>query len=164
MPVLYLIRHAKSSWKNPELEDSQRPLNSRGERDAPEMAERLKARSLSVDLMISSPALRAKRTAQIIARALDYSSSQIKYDWELYHAGSNLLFNIMNKIPDRFSSVCLFGHNPGFTYFANALGGLDIYNIPTSGVVCLEFSEPWSKIKEGNGKLVFFDYPKKPKE
>lgn len=164
MPKLLIIRHAKSSWKNPNLEDSRRPLNSRGERDAPEMGRRLSEKKILPDLMISSPAVRARTTAEIIAKEIKFSLKQIKYDWELFHANTNGLYNIVHKIPERFGTVFIYGHNPGFTYFANSLGNLNIDNIPTCGIVGLEFSCPWKKISEGSGTQLFFDYPKRPKE
>ena len=114
--------------------------------------------------MISSPALRAKTTAEVIASTIGYEVNQIKYDWELFHATTNDLFNITRNIPDRFKTVFLYGHNPGFTYFANSLGNLNIDNVPTTGIVGFEFSETWEKIKEGSGKLLLFDYPKKVTE
>jgi len=164
MPFLYLVRHAKSSWKNPELEDSKRPLNTRGEQDAPEMGNRLKARGIKPDLVISSPAVRARKTAEVIAHALSYDLDQIKYDWELFHANAGVLLNVLRKVPSRFDTVFMFGHNPGLTYFANQIGGLDIDNIPTSGIVAMEFSTSWKKVDLGTGKFQFFDYPKKTKE
>ena len=163
MPVLYLIRHAKSSWKQPELEDSKRPLNNRGERDANEMARRLKLQNILPDFIISSPALRARKTAEIIGSELEYKENEIKYDWELFHASTNTLLNILKKVSPRFRVVFLIGHNPGLTYMANSLGNLEIMNIPTTGIVVLEFNELWSEIEFGSGKLLSFDYPKKVK-
>lgn len=164
MPSLYLIRHAKSSWKQPELEDSKRPLSNRGERDAPEMARRLKLQSIIPDLIISSPALRARKTAEIISSEMGYDESEIKYDWELFHASTNTLLSILKKIPPRFRIVFLFGHNPGLTYFANSLSNLKIDNIPTTGIVGIEFNKPWKDINFGTGKMLLYDYPKKVKE
>lgn len=159
--ILYLVRHAKSSWDDPSLADIDRPLNKRGRRDAPEMGSRLRKRNILPELLISSPAVRAHKTAKEIAEKIGYSKKDIILDDGVYHAGQHSLLEIIHQLDNDTESVMLFGHNPGFTTFANALGNLDIDNIPTSGIVALEFSKSWKDIYYGDGKLLFFDYPKK---
>lgn len=161
LKILYLIRHAKSSWKFPDLADFDRPLNKRGKRDAPVMANFLKTIEVRPDIIISSPANRASKTAQVIADVLSYSPDEIQYENDIYEAGTMSLFNIVSNTDDKFRTAMLFGHNPGMTYFANALANLRIDNIPTCGVVCIELSiSSWSEIKESCGVLKFFEYPK----
>ncbi|MTI19740.1 histidine phosphatase family protein [Fulvivirga sp. RKSG066] len=161
MKTLYLIRHAKSSWKFPELSDAERPLNKRGKRDAPDMGKRLKNKGLFPDLMLSSPANRALTTCQMIAKALDYPKEAIETDRRVYHAGVSELLRVVQGIDDTWNTVCLFGHNPGFTDFANELTHSDIYNIPTCGVFACSFDvDSWKDVGYGKGKRTHYDFPK----
>jgi len=146
------------------MEDSARPLNSRGKRDAPIMAQRVLALGIKPELFISSPAVRAMETAKLMAEVLKFPDKWIKYDWNIYHADPATLMRVVNTIESRFNLVFIFGHNPGFTYFANSLGKISIDNIPTSGIVGFQFSKKWSEIKPGDGSLLLYDYPKKIKE
>lgn len=162
MKTLYLVRHAKSSWKYPELSDLERPLNKRGKRDAPIMGRRLQLRSIIPDLMLSSPANRALTTCKVIAKALKYPEHKVATDKNIYHAEAESLLEVVRVVSNKMNSLMLFGHNPGFTDFANALANTDIYNIPTCGVFACEFEvDNWSNVTFGNGKLLFYDYPKK---
>lgn len=157
---LILVRHGKSDWKNsPIIEDFDRPLNKRGKRNAPQMAERLFNRGFNFDLMVSSPAERAKSTAKYFAEVFDYKD--IKYEASIYEAGTSTLLNLVNKLDDQFQKVIMFGHNPGFTDFANQLTNADIYNIPTAGIVAMNFSfDSWEMVSMGTGEIALFDYPK----
>lgn len=163
MKRLYLVRHAKSSWKNPELRDFDRPLNKRGKRDAPLMGQRLKKAGECPDLIISSPAKRAAKTAKILAREIGYPSEDIRWLDSLYGAGTQTMLEIVGDLGDSVGSVMLVAHNPGLTFFAEHLTGVAVENIPTSGVFTVDFDlASWKGIHESEGKLVFFDYPKKP--
>ncbi len=162
MKRLYLLRHAKSSWKDPELADYDRPLNKRGKRDAPFMGQRLKKQGVRPDIILSSPAKRARRTAKLIAQEIDYPPKQIQWLESLYAAGSESMLQIISEIDDGFSQVLLVGHNPGLTDLAERLTGTLVDNIPTAGVMAIDFEiESWANMMEGSGTVVFFDYPKK---
>ncbi len=159
---LMLIRHAKSSWDNPSLRDFDRPLNSRGQRDAPEMGRRLAKKGVIADLMLTSPANRALTTCRIISEKIDYPRQAIEEDEEIYHAGPSTLLEVVRSIDNSWRTVLLFGHNPGFTDFANALNNTDIDNIPTCGIVSCKFEvNSWEDITFGSGIQLDFDYPKK---
>jgi len=165
MKTLYLVRHAKSSWDYPDLDDFERPLNKRGMRDAPKMGKRLKERDILPDLLLSSPATRAINTAREIAYQIDYPEENIETDEEIYHAGKDILLRVLRAQNDSINSIMLFGHNPGFTNFANAIANQDIDNVPTAGIVAIEFKNAgWGNLDFGDGKLLFFDYPKKNKK
>ena len=126
-----------------------------------ELKQRLKKRSVLPDLMLSSPANRALTTCRIIANEIGYSSTGILTRNEIYHAGSQTLLSIVQSLKDKNQSVMIFGHNPGFTRLANELTSMNLYNIPTCGVFACEFaSETWQTIQYGQGKLLFYDYPK----
>jgi phosphohistidine phosphatase len=162
MKRLYLIRHAKSSRDDPDLTDFERPLNKRGKEEVPVMGKRLKKSKIYLDLILSSPAKRALKTAKIIAKELGFPKKHIVTDDALYNASVTSLLNSIWNIDDAFQQVMLFGHNPGLTELAQYLTNVRIDNIPTCGIVCVDFDvHSWKKVGEGQGIFVFFDYPKK---
>ncbi|WP_316827740.1 histidine phosphatase family protein [Pedobacter miscanthi] len=160
---LLLIRHGKSDWGNLDLKDFDRPLNKRGKENAPEMAERLINRGFKIDQIVSSPAKRAKSTAKYFAEA--YNIGQIRFEESIYEANTSTLLKVVNGLNDSADKVVMFGHNPGFTDFANELCDAGIYNIPTAGMVLISFPfDSWQMVSKGTGELVFFDYPKNSDE
>jgi len=162
MKILYIIRHAKSSWKFPELSDHDRPLNKRGKRDAPEIGKRLQRQGVSPDTLISSTANRAYTTAQKIAAEIRFPSSEVVPSSDLFHADPSEILEVIQGVSDEYHSAMIFGHNPGITWAANQLGNLNIDNIPTCGVVAISFSvNRWSELGFGKGALMFYDYPKR---
>lgn len=161
MKTLYIVRHAKSSWDDPSLDDFSRPLNERGEKDAPRMGKRLKEREITVDLMISSPAKRALKTCKAIAKVLAYPKEKILEEKKLYHADAAQILSILKSIKEPHDVVMIFGHNPGLTEFANELFNQTIMNIPTAGVVCGKLNiDSWKNIGMNCGEMIFFDFPK----
>lgn len=161
MKMLYAIRHAKSSWDDLSLDDLDRPLNERGERDAPRMGKRLKERHVVPDLMITSPAKRALSTCKKIAKILDYPKEAIKVEPKLYHASEDQFLQIVHSINNKQDTVLLFGHNPGLTDFVNKLTEGSIQNIPTCGVAACSFkTESWNEVGWKKATLEFFDFPK----
>ncbi len=161
MKKLYLVRHAKSSWKYPDLMDIERPLNKRGKRDLPRIGSHLKEMGVYPDLLISSPANRAFTTAKGIAEKLGIHGRDIGIDRDLYHANSRKIASIVENIDDQYGSLMLFGHNPGFTDFAEELTGAELYNVPTCGVVIINLPiKSWQDLKMGAGELEAFIYPK----
>jgi phosphohistidine phosphatase len=164
MKTLFLVRHAKSSWKETDLSDKDRPLNKRGKHDAPVMGKLLKKMNVQPDLLISSPAVRALTTALNIANEIDYPNSKIDIVENIYMASATELLNEVSKSDDKLKSIMLFGHNPGITDFLNGLSTANIDNMPTCSIVCIQFEiNSWSDIKNKKGKVVFFEYPKKLK-
>ena len=161
MKTLYLVRHAKSSWKNTALTDFKRPLNSRGKKDAPLMGKRLKERGILPDMIICSSAKRAKKTARKIAKVLDYPAASIKYEDKLYEATESNIIRLIQKLPNKINKLMIVGHNPEITSLSNRLGDENIYNMPTCGISCIRFAfDQWKKIAIKSGKQIFFDYPK----
>ncbi len=162
MKILYLVRHAKSSWKYPTLDDFERPLNKRGRKNAPLMGKILKKLDAKPDLIISSPAARASMTARIISDQMNYPLEKIRYDESVYAASENELLHIIAEIDDQVTKAMLISHNPGLTSLANLAGDSPISNIPTSGVCCIELSiSSWANIWKHRGKVKFFEFPKK---
>lgn len=158
---LLICRHAKSSWHDATLSDIDRTLNSRGERDAPEMGRRLGKRGIQPDLIMASPAVRAQATAAIYAAQLGYLLENIRINTAQYAATVPGLLAVLREVEPQFGTVMMVGHNPESTAFANMLGGLHLENIPTCGIVALEFSgASWQAAAAGKGALLFFDFPK----
>ncbi len=162
MKRLILCRHAKSSWKDMTLSDIDRPLNKRGKRNAVEMGRRLADQDIRPDMILSSPARRARKTARQLAKALGFGKKNITFREKVYGATADELLGIIQGFDDAADLAIVVGHNPETTELANILGNLDIDNVPTCGIVSLVFSAgSWQKIGAGNGTLVFFDYPRK---
>jgi len=160
MKHVYLIRHGKSSWKDESLSDEERPLKRRGEQDAKLMAKILKNRGVMPELIVSSPAKRALRTAQIFAERLDYDEKKIVVNKLLYFEGIDNIIKTIQQLDDKLSTVFMFGHNPDFTELANRFSKETIDNVPTCGVIGIEFDvASWKKTAFGNGKMIFYDYP-----
>ena len=162
MKTLTIFRHAKSSWSHPELSDHDRPLNRRGERDAPVMGERLQAAGIRPSLIVSSSAARAWSTAKTVAQAISYPIEFLHREPDLYHAGVNSLFDIVASQDDGFNSIMIVGHNPGLTDLANSLVPGLTSNIPTAGFVSVELDcDSWDLRTANSAKLLEYDYPKK---
>ncbi len=162
MKKLYLLRHSKSSWENPNLDDFDRPLNKRGKRDAPFMGSLLRKFDIKPDLIISSPAKRAYTTAKEITKEINYPQKKIIKNEDIYLASAGELLRIINELPDDADSVMLVGHNPGLTQICNLLCNANIVNIPTSGFTEIHFPvSSWKEIVPDSGKLIVFEYPKK---
>ncbi len=161
MKDLILVRHAKSSWRDPSLDDHSRPLNKRGKRDAPEMGDRMARRGYGPDLLISSSAVRAVETARTIAGKLGYPRERIQVEKLLYLSGVDVLLEVVRSVDAPVQTLMLFGHNPGFTDLANLLGPRDILNMPTCGVLHLRFdTATWNAIGQVAGEEVLYDFPK----
>ena len=160
---LFLIRHAKSSWKDLSLDDFDRPLKKRGKFDAILMGEKLNKNRFLIDLIISSPAKRTIETVKIISDKIGYNS-EILYNKNIYEASEETLINIIKSIKNNFNNVIIVGHNPGLTNLANHLLNKSIYNVPTCGIVAIKINGNWSELNSDNCEMIFFDYPKKYKD
>lgn len=162
MKTLYLMRHAKSSWSTPGLNDSQRPLNDRGKKAAPFMGKILKKMNEMPELIVTSSAKRACSTAKRIAEKLSYPLKKILNEEKLYMAGRDEFLSVIAQTGNNINKLMLISHNPGITDFANSVSGENIENIPTAGIVRIDFDvNSWDNIKETKGKFIFFEYPKK---
>jgi phosphohistidine phosphatase len=158
---LLLVRHAKSSWDDPYLDDHDRPLNERGLQNAPEMGKRLQGLSIRPEVWKSSTALRAITTAEVMAEQVGFPQDQIQRSKDLYHASATELQEIISELDDQIDSVVFFGHNPGVTSLVANLYGLLIDNVPTCGVVHLQFNEnTWSAVSSAPPARAYFDFPK----
>jgi phosphohistidine phosphatase len=160
--TLFLVRHAKSSWDETGLDDRQRPLNERGKEEAPKMGKHLAGYKVKPDLITSSPAVRALKTAEKIAKELGFRKSDVVVNENIYTFDGGNLVDVIKELDDKYDTVMLVGHNPAITALAKELSNADIDNIPTCGVALIEFDAGnWKDVSKGGGTLVEFDYPKK---
>ena len=161
MKTLFLVRHAKSSRDDPSLPDRDRPLDDRGKQDAPRMGRRLARRDVKPDLLLSSPALRALTTAELIAEEVGYKRKDIVVDDRLYASDPDDLLAVIRALDKKLNCVMLFGHNPEFTDLARRLSS-EIIHMPTSAVVEFNFdTKAWSDVGEVEPAKAVLDYPKK---
>ncbi|MBY4675717.1 SixA phosphatase family protein [Marinobacterium arenosum] len=159
MKQLTLIRHAKSSWKDPTLADFDRPLNKRGRSDLEGLAQRTCQRLAQPDLILASGARRARETAEAIAARL--SATPLELVPELYESCYQTLLNVLQTQSDHHHHLMLVGHNPGLEELSYYLTHKPLDNFPTGGIVHIHLSiRSWSEVAESCGTLTWFDYPK----
>jgi phosphohistidine phosphatase len=161
LKTLYIIRHAKSDqsfFGN----DFERPLNERGKADAPMMAKRLLNKKVKLDALVSSPAIRAKKTAELFAEIINMPADEIIFISALYHATSEVFYEVITDLPDNYSAVALFSHNPGISYFVNSLNtNAQIDNMFTCAIFAIEADiTHWLEFNKAKKEFLFFDYPK----
>ena len=159
---LFIIRHAKSDqsfFGN----DFELPLNERGKTDGPVMAKRLLEKKIKIDALVSSPAVRAKKTAELFAERLKLPKEEIILISALYHAAPEAFYEVIAAFPDNLHSVAIFSHNPGITYFVNSLQTkAQIDNMPTCAIFAASADiTKWSEFLKSKKEFLFFDYPKK---
>ena len=160
--TLYIVRHAKSSWDYDDISDIDRPLSTRGINDAGVMAGRFKAKEELPSLLITSPACRALHTATIFARTMKISCERLVIEERIYPGSLNEILNVLENTSDKYESFMIFGHNPASTSLANHFLKHAIDNLPTAGVVTLNFNgDSWKNIKDQQPKNENIDYPKK---
>ncbi|HEU4575350.1 MAG TPA: histidine phosphatase family protein [Chitinophagaceae bacterium] len=161
MKTLLLIRHAKSSWDSATLNDFDRPLNDRGKKDAPVMAKRLLDKKVQIDLIVSSPAKRARKTAAIFAEEYGIKDKQIIYKEALYAAPAEVFETVIAQLEDQFDHAALFSHNPGLTDFVNTLTTVRVDDLPTCSVFAIKVPvKKWKDFPGADKEFWFFDYPK----
>jgi len=161
MKTLLLIRHAKSSWDDLLLHDFDRPLNARGLKDAPIMAQRLKAKKIKIDAFVSSPAIRAKSTCELFMKEFAVNKKEMILQTQIYLASPEVLLETVKQINNQFETAAVFAHNSGITDFANSLTSLKVDNMPTCSVFAVKvYTENWSEFKTAKKEFLFFDYPK----
>jgi phosphohistidine phosphatase len=156
MKILLLLRHAKSSWKNPGLADINRPLNKRGKRDAPRMGMLLRQQDLVPDIILSSPAVRARRTAQAVSEESGYEND-IEIQDEFYPGDPYAFIDTLIALPDQVNTALIIAHNPGLEAFLDVLTG-ETARMPTSTLAHISLPiNSWVEMtNDVEGKLVNF--------
>lgn len=162
MKTIYLVRHAKSDWDNSDLLDIDRPLNQRGYSDAVRMSQFLKENKIAPDVIISSPAIRAISTALIFTRNLNYDTSEVTIQPDLYESSLKKYLSCISKIDEKYKSAMLFAHNPFISETANILTDALNTEMQTCAVVGISFDEcvDWSEVAKSKGKLELYEFPK----
>lgn len=159
---LYVVRHGKSSWDYPGIQDIDRPLIERGISSSYKMSRSFFGKYPAPDLIVTSPAIRALHTALIFARSLEMTTNLIEIDPSFYMASDAELLESIYAFDDSLNSIMVFGHNPCLTDFSNRFLKDKIDNIPTSGMITLVFqTKSWKDIAAGNLVKEDFEYPKK---
>jgi phosphohistidine phosphatase len=157
---LYLIRHAKSSWADPGLDDFHRPLNQRGEKAVVLMGQRLAEAGIVPQLIVASPAARTRATASALAESVGYDGLGIRYDDGLYLGSEAYYCRLLENLFATVDSIFVVGHNNTISYVAAHLGGKDLGIVPTCGIVALEYDDQGFAPPPRRGRLLFFWYPK----
>jgi phosphohistidine phosphatase len=154
MKTLLILRHAKSSWKNLLLADIDRPLNKRGKRDAPRMGDFLREQDLIPDLILSSPAVRARKTAKAVSQNSGYEG-QIEIHPDFYPGDPDTFIETFYSVPDHIGSVLIVAHNPGLEELLYVLTG-ESARMPTSALAQVSLPvDRWLDLDdEVDGKLV----------
>ena len=155
MKTLLLLRHAKSSWKEQDMADFERPLNDRGRKAAELVGNFIAKQNITIDLVISSPAVRARQTIELVLKAAK-RSPELRFDQRVYEATPTRLLEITSQIEDDRRSVLLVGHNPGMEELLTLLVGVEMH-MPTASLakVVLD-SKKWDKILAEKGVLETF--------
>lgn len=161
MKTLYLVRHAKSSWKDSSLRDKDRPLNKRGKRDAPIMADYLANTIECPQVFISSPSRRTKDTAASFLQAFGKLATDLLIEEELFHGDEEDIEEVIQSIDENINSAMIFIHNPGITEYTNKLTGARIINVSTCGVAGIQLNiDHWKTLDQQSSELLFYYYPK----
>jgi phosphohistidine phosphatase len=160
MKILILVRHAKSSHSFDVSSDFDRPLNDRGFREASEMGKKLLKKNTRIDQFVSSPALRAKTTAELFVAEYDRKQKEILLVPSLYNADPDAFYEVVGKLDDAYDHVALFSHNPGITDFASSLTSAHISHMPTSSVFAVTAPvDSWKNFSSAEKSFLFFYKP-----
>jgi phosphohistidine phosphatase len=156
MKEIILIRHAKSSWEY-DVDDMERPLKKRGYTDIQLVSERFREYGFQPDAIFSSPAMRARLTADLFIKATSNAQVDFKIIDQLYDFSGPTVVEFIKALSNKYDKVIIFGHNHAFTSISNIFGHLPIDNVPTSGLVHLKFKiSNWQNLKKGKTKLMLF--------
>jgi phosphohistidine phosphatase len=159
MKTLLLLRHAKSSWEDPTLQDFERPLNDRGREAAKRIGRYIKKRRLCPDLVLSSPAVRAKETVKLVLNAAGVKVD-VRYDQRIYEAGPLQLVEVVSQTPADERSVLLVGHNPGMEELLQLLTGHS-ERMPTAALAKIKLNiQKWNTLVTAQGSLEWLVKPK----
>lgn len=158
--IIHLIRHAKSDWNYPGLRDHDRPLNPRGRKNAPDMAQRLLTRYGRVDAVLCSDAKRTQETMSFFRDAGCFTNDSIQLHSALYHAHHSVLEQTIQTLSNEIESVIVFGHNPGISELTSIWSQSSMH-MPTCSIASFEFfGDDWQLLSPQTVRLIHFDYPK----
>ena len=160
MKTLFLLRHARALEKLSGQKDIERELAAVGLQNATRMGIYLKQQQIKFDIIISSPAERAKTTALLIAEQIKYDTSKIHFNEEIYEASARTLLQVVNQLKNEWSKVLIVGHNPSVSYLAEYVTTQEVGNVTTCGLVEINFdTKSWADISEGTGDMISYQHP-----
>ena len=157
---IFIMRHAKSDWQIGAISDIDRPLNKRGLRDSPRMADWMILENLKPNLLISSPALRARQTASVIIDHLNIEDSSVVVDKRMYLASVDTLLTIIRQIDDKHQTIMLVGHNPGLENLAMRLSIDELPTqsdgslLTTANFVQLRLNKSWQELQDSDAQFI----------
>jgi len=159
---IYVLRHSKSSWKYLSLGDFHRPLNKRGKMDGLLMSTYLHSRIEKIDFLHCSSSIRTYETSKYFTDRIKYTD--IKYDESLYHSSSLEIINNIKCYDEQYNSAMIIAHNPGLTNFINEIANVILDNLPTTGLVEINFDcAKWPDISQDNSTVIDIKFPKQLK-
>lgn len=165
MKSVCIIRHAKSSWEEPDLPDVVRPLNKRGKKASQQLGKYLAQLHEKPDLIISSPATRAYHTAVNVAQILGYRLKNISINPVIYFEGEQGIINMLRGLDDKYDTVFIFGHEPTLSDVIHSLCDESVPKFPTAAVFKINLDlTSWKDIYEARGKKALFTVPKQIRE
>ncbi|TND07209.1 MAG: phosphohistidine phosphatase [Bacteroidetes bacterium] len=159
--TLILLRHAKSNHDNPVLADFDRPLDTSGVTEAKQMAKYLRDKTGMPDLIVCSPALRARQTAEIVCKSLGYKMENVRFDSTIYACSAEQLVKVIQQTEEKYQAIIVIGHNSSMTNVSNLLqADTQIAEVKTCGAVAIDFGRrKWSGAGTEKGKLLFYKKP-----
>ena len=158
--TIYLIRHAKSDWSNPELSDFERGLKKRGLSDLEAMGSYMALQNIKPDLILSSASLRTQLTADGLAQKIKFDGP-IQYMDELYLTKPEMILNVLSLQEDKYKTIFLVGHNPSLTELAKKFQKESFNKFPTLGILAINLEiDSWKDIEDAKGEIDFFIVPK----
>ncbi|MFK5855502.1 MAG: histidine phosphatase family protein [Bacteroidota bacterium] len=161
MKTVYIVRHAKSSWDNIDVSDHDRVLMPVGIKKTKKIIKFLTDKNVLPDLILTSSAKRAMETAHLIADGIGYDNVNIIINNDLYHAFADEIYDVISTVSDSENSVMIVAHNPTLTDFVNDFINPRISNLPTTGVVSIEFeTDSWEEISDVKFKVNFVVFPR----
>jgi len=162
MKTLYIVRHAKSSWKYANIKDQDRPLKERGIKDAYLMANKMRNKINKPDVFISSSAMRALQTSIIFCNTFSFPLANLKISKSLYSFSDGYLIKTVKALDDDYNSAIIFSHDHGISTFVNKYGNQKIDHVPTCGIIGIELDiKHWKNLSKG--KTILVDFPKNHK-
>ncbi len=157
---LYLLRHAEAQEKQADQKDIERKLNPIGLQNSSRMGINLSHKDLSLDMLLCSPAVRAKETAVLVAEQIGYDTNRIHINPDIYEASVRIMLQLLNQLKNEWHNVLFIGHNPSFSYLSEYLTGEEIGFLSTCGIVHVRFDiVEWSQVSQATGHLIAYEYP-----
>lgn len=158
--TLFLLRHAKAMEKQADQQDIDRELDPIGLQNSTRMGINFSKNNVHFDIIITSPAVRAKTTASLIAEQIRYDTNKVHENPGIYEASTRTLFKVVNQLKDEWDSVLIVGHNPSVSYLSEYLTKAEVGNMTTCGVTKIELETgSWKEVSEGSGSLASYEYP-----